>query len=54
MSAEKLICGFCGRECTPEQDVGYLKFPDGKSRPAHLSHAGVKSEYESQQQKENS
>ena len=51
MSSEKLVCGFCGRECIPEQDVGFLEFPDGKSKAAHLSHPGVKDEYEKQQQK---
>jgi len=47
-------CGFCGREVTVEEDVVFLKFPDGvKGRvlsvhPAHVSHVGVKEEWERQ------
>lgn len=48
MTKEKTICGFCGRECLPEEDVGWIAFPDGQKRPAHLSHVGVKEEHERQ------
>jgi hypothetical protein len=51
MSKEVLICGFCLRECSPEQDVGYLKFPDGQKHPVHLFHEGVTVEYEKQMKK---
>ena len=48
MSQDKPICGFCGRECQPEEDVGFLKFPDGTQKAAHLTHTGVKEEYQKQ------
>jgi hypothetical protein len=51
MSSEKPVCGFCGRTCESDQDVGFLTFPDGQKKAAHLSHPGVKEEYERQQKK---
>ena len=51
MSKETLICGFCLKECLPEQDVGYLRFPDGQKYPVHLSHEGATIEYEKQMKK---
>jgi len=44
------VCGFCGRECLPEEEIG-LTFPDMVKRPVHLNHTGVKEEYESQNTK---
>lgn len=52
MSKEELTCGFCGRTCEATEDVSFLTFPDGSSKPAHLSHKGVKEEWERQHPEE--
>jgi len=44
MSKQEVICGFCKRDCTPEEDVSFLKFPDGERRPVHVVHEGVQHE----------
>jgi len=51
MSKENILCGFCGKEITSDQDSGWLKFPYGSSKPVHFSHVGVKEEYERQNEK---
>jgi len=49
-----VFCGFCGRPCGPTEDVGFMRFPRTHGelspilKPAHLSHHGVKEEYERQ------
>jgi hypothetical protein len=49
MSKEKIYCGFCGREVeASDTETGYLTFPDNISRPVHLTHRGVKEEYDKQ------
>lgn len=53
MAEQELICGFCGRKCETSEDVGFLKFPGGEKKPAHLSHVGVKEEYERQENGKN-
>ena len=45
---EKTVCGFCGLECLPEEDVGWMTFPDGTKKPAHLAHPGAKEEHRKQ------
>jgi hypothetical protein len=49
MNKEKLYCGFCQREVKPEDtETGFLTFPDNSIKPVHLSHNGVKEEWEYQ------
>jgi len=48
MSKEPILCGFCGRECKESEDIGFIRFPDDRMKAVHLSHTGVKKEWESQ------
>jgi hypothetical protein len=48
MSKEKLSCGICGRNIEATEDAGFVKFPNGESKPCHLSHPGVREEWEKQ------
>jgi hypothetical protein len=51
MPKEELICGFCKKICETSEDIGFILFPDGQSRPVHLSHVGVKEEWQKQHPK---
>lgn len=48
--AEKMICGICKGEIKEEEReiVGFLKFPDGETRPCHLTHNGAEEEWKRQ------
>lgn len=48
MAKTELVCRFCGKECLPDQNVGWLTFPNGESHPVHLDHPGVQEEYRKQ------
>ena len=45
---DKLVCGFCGKEVTLGPSAVAIRFPDGKSKPACVSHPGVEQEFRDQ------
>lgn len=53
MTKQKLYCGFCGKQCTPNQDVGFITFPNNEQKPIHLTHSGVREEYNYQMKEQN-